>query len=70
MDQHLRITFDPLVKLLVCRRRFLDVDLMRYHEARLRLARYNHVSEIPVVGLYVALPGTDRQSLKESLAKA
>ena len=63
MDQHLRIPLDPLVKLLVCRRRVVDVDLVRHDEARLSLARYNHVAKIPVVRLHVTLPGTKMQAL-------
>ena len=67
MDQHLRIPLDPLVKLLVCRRRVVDINLVRHNEARLSLARYNHVAEIPVVRLHVTLPGTKMQALPSSV---
>ncbi|RII15378.1 hypothetical protein CUC08_Gglean003419 [Alternaria sp. MG1] len=64
MDQHLRIPLDPLIKLLVRRRRLVDVDLVRHNETRLGLARYNHVAQIPIVRLHIALPSTEVQSLR------
>lgn len=63
MNQHLRISLDPFVKLFVCRRRIIDINLMRYHEAWLGLARNNHISEIAVVGFDVALPSSKMQAL-------
>lgn len=68
MNQHLRIALDPFVKLFVCRRRIIDINLMRYYEAWLGLARHNHVSEIPVVGFDVALPSSKMQALDSSAA--
>jgi hypothetical protein len=57
MNQYLRVTLNPLVKFLVRSRCVVDVDLMRNHEAWLGLPRDNHVSQIPIVGLHIALPG-------------
>jgi hypothetical protein len=67
MDQHLRIPLDPLVKLLICRRRVVDINLVRHNEARLGLARYYHVAKIPVVRLHVTLPGAKMQALASSV---
>ena len=55
MDQHLGITLNPLVKLLICLRCVIDVDLMTDDEARFGAAGDDQVSEVAVVGFDVAL---------------
>ncbi len=46
MDQHLCITFDPLVKLLVCHHGIVDGHLVTHHKARLCLAGYNQIAQV------------------------
>ena len=55
MDQHLGITLNPLVKLLICLRCVIDVDLMADDEAGFGAAGDDQVSEVAVVGFDVAL---------------
>ena len=63
MNQHLRVPIDPLIKLLIRRRRIIDLDIVRYHEARLRLPSNDQVAQIAIVFLDVALAGPESQSL-------
>jgi hypothetical protein len=46
--QDLRVTLNPLVKLLISRRCIVDMDIMRNHEARLSLPRDDQIPKIPV----------------------
>ena len=64
MDQDLGIALNPLVKLLVCRRSVINIDLVRDDEARICLSRDDHVSQVPVVFLDVALACADGKTLR------
>lgn len=69
MNQHLGISLDPLIKLLICRRGIVDGDLVADNEAGLRLAGDDQVAEIPVVVLDVALASRQGEALLEELAE-
>lgn len=57
--QHdLRVALDPLVELVVRRGRLVQGQFMRNDEVRLRPALDDHVAQVPVVALHVALPRT------------
>jgi hypothetical protein len=58
MDQNLRIPILPPIKLRVRLRRFLDPNLVADDEGRLCAPRDDHVSQVAVVGLDVALAGS------------
>ena len=59
MNQHLCISIDPLIKLLVSRRSIINVDVVRNHEAGLGFSRNDQVPEVPVIFLDVALAGPE-----------
>lgn len=63
MYQNLCVPIDPLVKLLVRFRRAVNLNLMRHDEAGLCLARDDHIAQISIVSLDVALSRAQRQSL-------
>lgn len=63
MDQNLRVPLDPLIELLVCSGRIINIDLMRHNEARFRLTRDNQISQIPIIRFHVTLAGTNRETL-------
>lgn len=60
MQQHLRVSLDPLVELLVCVWRRVKIDLVRYHERRLRSPRDDQVAKVAVIGLHIALTRAKR----------
>ena len=64
MDEHFGVPIDSLIKLVVGNLGVLDADLVRYDETRLCPAGNDQVAEIAVVGLDVALTGTERETLK------
>jgi hypothetical protein len=67
VNQHLRIPLDPLVKLFIRSWCILNVNLVRHNETWLRPTRYNHVAKISVVGLDIALSGSEVQALHGSV---
>lgn len=63
MYQDLRIAVNPLIELLIRRRRIIDIDIMRDNEARLRLPCDDQVAKKPVVLLHIALARPKGESL-------
>jgi hypothetical protein len=57
MDEDLRVSLNPLVKLLIRYRGIIDVDLVRNDEAGLRLARNDEIAKVAIVRLHIALAG-------------
>ena len=64
MNQHFRIAFDTLIKLLVCLRRFVNTDLVRDHEGRVGAAGDDHIAEVAVILLDVALTRSKSEALR------
>ena len=63
MDEHLSIALNALIKFLVCSRCIINTDLMRNNERRISTARDDHVAEVAVVFLDVALARAEREAL-------
>lgn len=63
MDQNLRITLDALIKLLVRSRRFINPDLMRDDKGRVGAAGDDHIAEVAVISLDVALACSESEAL-------
>lgn len=63
MYQDFRVPFYPLVKLLVRCRRVVHPTLMTDNEAWICFARDDHVAEVAIVLLDIALPSTKREIL-------
>ena len=59
MNQHFRVSIDPLVKLLVSRWSIVDVDVVRNNEAGLSFSCNDKVPEVAVILFDVALAGTE-----------
>lgn len=59
MNQHLSISIDTPIKLVIGTFSFFNTDLVRHDEAWLGLAGNYKIAEIAVVGLDVALAGTE-----------
>lgn len=57
MYQHFRVPLDPLIEFLVCRRCFVDIDLVTDDKAGICFPRDDHVAKIAVVFLDVTLAG-------------
>lgn len=70
MDQDLGIALNPLVKLLVCRRSVINIDLVRDDKAGICLSRDDHVSQVPVVIFDVALACANGKTLRRLSAEA
>ena len=66
MNQHLRIPLDPLIELLIRRRRLLDRALTRHNEAQVGSARDDHVAQVEAIVLDVVLTRADGESLLSS----
>ena len=63
MNQDLGIALNSLVKFLVCGRRVIDVNIVRDDKARICLSRDNHVSQVSIVLLNIALACADSKTL-------
>jgi hypothetical protein len=63
MDKNLGIPVNPFIKLGICLRSLINVNLVRNNEAGFRFSRYDHVAKITVVGLDVALVCAKFESL-------
>lgn len=69
MDQDLRISLDPLVKLVIGGLGIVDAHLMTDHERRLGLAGDDQVPQIPIVLLDIALAGSKGEALNRKKEK-
>lgn len=65
MNDNLSIPILPLIKLLISSFRIRKTNFMRDHKAGLGLARDNHVPQVPVIRLDVALPSAEGEALFE-----
>lgn len=63
MDNHLGVAVLALVELVVGDFGVVEPDLMRNDKARLGLARDDHVAQVAVVRLDVALAGAESKAL-------
>ncbi len=63
MDQHLGISLDPLIKLIICHFSIVDSNLVADHERWFRSARDDQVAQVPVVLLDIALACCQRETL-------
>jgi hypothetical protein len=68
MDQNLRVPILPPVKLLIRLWCLVNTDLVRDDKGRFGAAGDDHVAQISVVLLYIALACADCESLSPSLA--
>src|SRR5271154_3998796 len=55
MNEHLCVSLNPLVKLVISHFRIIDPDLVADHKARLRLARNDQISQVAIIRLDIAL---------------
>lgn len=69
MQEHFRVSFDPLVELLVRLRRLAKRNLMRDHKAGFCSSSNDQVTQVAVVRLDIALAGAQVQALLEELAE-
>ena len=69
MDQNLCIALDALVKLLVCLRRFVNTDLMGDDKGRVSAAGDDHIAEVPVIFLDIALTRSESEALSSILGQ-
>ena len=63
MYEHLSITFYALIELVIRRLGIVDTDLMAHDEARLSVAGNDHVAQVSIVLLHVALARRETQPL-------
>ena len=63
MNNHFGVSILPLVEFLICSLGVIKPDLMRDNKARFGLTRNDHVSQVSVVCLDIALTGAERQAL-------
>ena len=70
MDEDLGVPVDPLVKFVIRNLGVFDADFVRHDKAGLGLASNDEVAEISVVGLDVALPRTEGETLRTIVSLA
>lgn len=70
MYQDLRVAFNSLVKLLISLGSLINADLVRDNEAWVCPARDDHVAQVSIVSLNVALTGANCETLTMSLDQA
>ena len=58
MNKDLRIAILPAIELRIGLRRLIDGDLVADDEGGLGAAGDDHVAQVAVIGLHVALPGS------------
>ena len=68
VNQNFGVPFDALVEFVISHLSILNANLMGDDETWLRLSRNNHISQVPVVGLDVALTRAQGQTLLEQFA--
>ena len=59
MNQHLGVSIDPLIKLVISNHCLVKTDLMRHHKAWLSFSRNDKVTEVAIICLDVALACTE-----------
>ena len=67
MYQNLRVAFNSLVKFLIRHGCLVNADLVRDNEAWVCSSRDNHIAQIPIVLLDVALTGANGKALELTL---
>src|SRR5579884_1585790 len=68
-ENNLRIAFDALVKFIIGRRGIVERNVIRDDKAGFRTTRNDHIAQVAIVALHVALPGAQAQALLKELAK-
>jgi hypothetical protein len=63
MNQYLRLPILPTVKFRIGLGSIFNANLMTDNERRFRATGYDHVAEVAVIGLNIALTGSDCQAL-------
>lgn len=63
MYQNLRVAFNSLVKFLISRGSLINADLVRDNEAGVCSPRNDHIAQVSVVFLDVALAGANCKTL-------
>lgn len=63
MDQDFGVSVLSPIELRVGSRSIIDSDLMGDDKRRLRFTRDDHITKVAIIGLDVALPRPDRESL-------
>jgi hypothetical protein len=66
MDQNLGVTILSSIELSISNRSFVDSNVMRNNERWLGFARDDHISQVTVVLLDIALAGANTQALTQS----
>lgn len=66
MNQNLGITFHSFVKFLISLGSFVDRNLVRDNKRRVRAARNNHIAQVSIVFLDIALTGANGKTLEFS----
>src|SRR5215469_4291208 len=69
LENNLRITLNTLIKLVICHRGIVERDCIRDHKARLRSSGNNHVTQVAIIALDIALSSSQAQALLEELSK-
>lgn len=67
MYQNLRVAFNPLVKFLISRGSLINADLVRDNEAGICSPRDDHIAQVSVILLDVALAGAKCKTLMISI---
>jgi hypothetical protein len=69
VEQHLCVSINSLVKLVVSINSLVNVDFVRNDKGGLGTARDDEIAELTVVSLDVALAGAEEESFFEELAE-
>lgn len=64
VNNNLGIPILSLIKFVISNLGTSEIDFVRDHKARLRLASNDHITQVPIVGFDVALTSAKRQSLQ------
>ena len=63
MNQNFCITFDTLIELLICLRRIVNTDLVGDDKGRVGAAGDDHIAEVAVILLDIALTRSKSKAL-------
>jgi hypothetical protein len=64
MNNDLGISFNPLIKLVICNFRLIEANLMRDDEARPCFASDDQVAQLSIVRFYIALARAEGKALR------
>lgn len=67
MDQHLGVSIDTLVKLMISVLYFVNINMMRYYKTWFGFSSNDKITEVAIVHLDIALACPERQPLDKIL---